>query len=301
MRLLFPVCSVGALLLIAMSMAMNWTFWRGQGADATQGLIFASVSVSIDLFKSCLPLIAERARHARHWLGMAVAIILFIGCLGFSLLSAMGYASLARGMVTGGREALGVQYRAARADLVHQQARLAALGDTRPQAVVDEALARAKQDRRWSSSNGCTAATAEASLVYCREIGALKVELASAEDADRIRARVTTLETEIATLLRAGAQLQSDTQAGFIASVSGIGIENVQSSITLFFAVLVELLAAFGLYVAQLARRVDERRQPRQARKPLIDGDIVNVSEQAGFSRPPSRFVRAPDGRLMIE
>lgn len=301
MRVLFPVCTSGALLLMATSINMNWTYWHGQGADPTQALTFASVSVGVDIFKCCLPLIADRARVERNWLGCGLAIALFVGCMSFSLISAIGYASLSRGLAVGNQEALGLRYRATRDEVARLNTKLVDFGDVRPQPVIEEALATARQDRRWLSSAGCTAATADASLAYCREIGALKVDLAKAEEASRMRARIATLEGELGGLLRTGGHLQADTLASFISKLTGFAPERVQFSITLFFAVLVELVAAFGFYLAKIARRLDEAKQWRSPAQRVIDADFVAADTRKSLSQPVRRVVRAPDGQLMIE
>ena len=67
MRLLISaVCLGGALLLIAASMLMNWSFWTWQGTDALNGRIFGTVSLGIDVFKCTLPLVIAWA-WAQHF------------------------------------------------------------------------------------------------------------------------------------------------------------------------------------------------------------------------------------------
>ena len=68
------ICVAGALLLIAASMMMNWSFWTGQGADASNARVFGAVSLGIDGFKATLPLVIfwasgpdQRRRSEVRW------------------------------------------------------------------------------------------------------------------------------------------------------------------------------------------------------------------------------------------
>jgi hypothetical protein len=166
--------------------------------------------------------------------------------------------------------------------------------------VVEEALARARQDRRWSTSNGCGDATAEASRAFCRELGTLRMELASATARERLRARAARLQSEIDGLLASGAAVEQDQQAGALARLSGFGLRQVQTSLVVLLALLVELGAAFGPFLAMLPLR-------GRGRLEQVSGSGVPVELQVACTRhvpgdrAPTRFVRAADGRLMIE
>jgi len=187
--LISAICTAGALVLIATSMAMNWSFWSGQGTAASTGLELGAVSIGIDVFKTTLPLVIDGAWRARVRLGYLIGTFFFCGCLVFSTISALGFASSSRGAVTGNRKAVALHYQAAELELKELKAQLSSLGHGRPQVVIEEALARAKQDRRWLSSKGCTDATVEANWSFCRSLGDLRVELASAAEGSRLRSR----------------------------------------------------------------------------------------------------------------
>lgn len=219
-RIVSAVCVLAASLLIAASMAMNWSFWTGQGSDPATALVLGVVSIGIDGFKASLPLIIAWSWGERFRLGCAIATFVFCGCLVFSFLSAIGFAASSRGSASAHRETVSVRHAAAEEELGEVKDRLSILGANRPKAVIEEAIARAKQDRRWSSSNECKDATVEASRAFCRDLGDLRIELASAIDGDRQRSRASLLQTEIEHLLTAGARLQHDQQAGVLPAPS---------------------------------------------------------------------------------
>jgi hypothetical protein len=63
--LISGICVLGALLLTAASMFMNWSFWTGQGADRWASQVLGVVSIGIDAFKASLPLVIAWAWPAR--------------------------------------------------------------------------------------------------------------------------------------------------------------------------------------------------------------------------------------------
>jgi len=110
-RLITGVCLAGAMLLTAASIYMNWSFWIGQGNDASSSQVLGAVSIGIDVFKASLPLVIAWAWSARLRLGSLIGLMFFTGCLVFSLFSAIGFAASSRGAVTGSREAVSLRIR----------------------------------------------------------------------------------------------------------------------------------------------------------------------------------------------
>jgi hypothetical protein len=261
--------------------------------------VLGAVSIGIDVFKASLPLVIAWAWSARLWLGSLIGLMFFTGCLVFSLFSAIGFAASSRGAVTGSQEAVSLRYQAAEKELREIKERMTSLGAIRPRAVIEAAIVRAKQDRFWSSSNECRDATVEASRAYCRGLGDLRIELASAVEAERLRDRGAVLKGEVDTFLAAGARNDQDQQAGLLARLTGFAVERAQMSIVVLFAVLVEFGSAFGLFLALLPMRGFPRLAPIAQMRP----NIINIEHAAvpRSVRRPTRFARAADGQLMIE
>lgn len=291
-RLVATIAVFGALLLIAASAVMNWSFWTGQGPDKPTSHVLGAVSIGVDIFKALLPLIVAWSWGAKFRLGFLIGTVFFVGCLAFSFFSAVGFAASSRGAVTGGREAVSLRYAAAGQELRETKDRLTAIPAARPQALIEAALAKAKQDRRWPSSKECTDATVDPSRQFCKEVADLRIELAAVIEADRLRERAKLLQAEIDRLIDAGAKLDQDPQAGLLARITGLQLERVQTILTVLLALLVELGAAFGLFLALLPLKAASIMSP--ALKPIVP--VV-----ARIPRTPTRFVRAPDGELMIE
>ena len=289
------ICVVGAGLLIAASMAMNWTFWTGQGPDEASARVLGAVSIGVDVFKPMLPIIVAASWLQGQRLGALIATVFFAGCLAFSFFSAIGFAASSRGAVTGGREAKALRYQEVQKDLKGIKAQIEALGAVRPGPVIEAAINHARYDRRWSNSKECTDATAVTSRAFCQSMADLRGELAAVSEARNLRDRESTLQRDGDLLLAAGAKLEQDPQARLLAHLSGLGLERVQTSLTVLLALLVEFGAAFGLYLATLPLRGGPPAPP----VPPADAKLT-VTPPPSLS-PPMRLIRGPDGQLMIE
>ena len=301
MRLLVTaVVGAAAVLLILASLDMNYAFWAQQAADVATARVLGAVSVAIDLFKATLPLIIGWAGDDRRQIRL-IGTVFFGGCLVFSFISAIGFAVSSRGAVNDARETVSIRHAATEADLKEVDGRLAVLGASRPSGVIEEAIGKARQDRRWQSSNQCKDATVEQSRAFCRSLAELGIERETALESERLRLRRTVLKSEIDQLLSAGARREHDPQAGILARLSGFRLYRVQTGLSLLLALLVELGAAFGLSLAVLpfsghggfGRPSKPRHRAGEPRDPTA------MPPKGG--QGPKRLTRSADGQLMIE
>lgn len=248
--LLALVALAAALVFMAASAAMNWVFLSSLGKAPLEAQIFGAVSIAIDVLKSLLPIFIGWAliNSKRTFAVVASGVFVLLFC--FSLMSAIGFAAGNRGAVTGGREVIALRYQAALRDVGEVEAKLKAVPPARPESVIVEALRAAEQDKRWSSSKTCTEATAVESRAFCETYFKTKAELAAALEIGRLDARLQPLKQEVARLQGIGAMEESDVQAGLLSRLTGVGVSTAQMALVMFVAVLVEIGAALGLYLA---------------------------------------------------
>ncbi len=185
-------------------------------------------------------------RHVYRTIASGVFLLLFVFALG----SAVGFSALNRGAVTGGRDVMAARLSVVQRDAQKVEADMAALSGARPQAAISDALRGLEQDRRWQSTKSCTDATAGESRAFCEGYFKTKAELATAIERARLDARLVELRREVAALQDAGAGEENDPQASLLAKLTGVGVSTAQMALVIFIAVLVEVLAAFGLYLA---------------------------------------------------
>lgn len=293
------VLFLAALLAIAASMGMNWTFWTAQGANAEMSRVLGAVSITVDIFKAALPMVIAWAWAERLRLGTTIAVLLLCACLTFSFVSALGFASWSRGVSTGSRESLTLRYEMASRELGDINKSLSMLAASRPAAVIRAAIERAKQDKRWSSSHECNEATTNLSRSFCANLGDLRVELASSLDREKLETRRAELNANVDALVRAGAGLDSDLQAGILSKLFGLQLARIQNGLVVLVALVVELSAAFGLYLALLPLRTTRGNVAKATLLNRNDGIKRLVSAQ--LASKPTRLVRRSDGQLMIE
>ncbi|NDG19707.1 MAG: hypothetical protein EB117_15770, partial [Betaproteobacteria bacterium] len=130
------------------------------------------------------------------------------------------------------------------------ESRLSGLGAQRPASVIEAGLERQRQDARWKSSLECTDATARTSRDFCIGVAGLKEELAASVEAARLEGQRAGLQREVRALEDRGAGRDKDPQARMISRLLRIDAQQSAFGLTVFVAVMVELGAAFGLYLA---------------------------------------------------
>lgn len=267
--------------LMVVSASMNWSYQHAQGYDAFDADVLGAGSIGVDILKSLTPLFVGWA-WAHRKIGLALlGAIGFCLFFGFSLLSALGFSASNRGTIVGVRETVTARYASVADDLNTAGRRLNALGAQRPSRVIAEAIIREQQDRRWTSSQGCTAATAEGSRTFCKSVGDLKIELASSEEAERLAVQVLELKAKLLDLKQSGAGQVSDPQADVIAKiVPGATVDRAKIGLSIFFALLIEFGAAFGLVISTGFLQ-------RPKRGP-ISGEIMPATDSAAKRGKPA-------------
>ncbi|MGO9546803.1 MAG: hypothetical protein ACLPPF_18650 [Rhodomicrobium sp.] len=251
MRYAISALAVGAALcLMGASGLMNFLFWLTQGQTEREANILGSVSVAFDIFKCVLPVSIAWA-WAQGKRGYVLAgCILFALFFAFSFLSALGFAAGNRGMVSGGRESLGLRLEAASSELGNARLRLKDLNRQRPASVIEAEFKELQQDRFWKGSQNCANPSGGEAREFCKSYFGKRIELVAAVEAERLTRRIAELAGEVQTLKSQGAGEDKDPQASMLAVLSGLAPEKAQKILIVGFAFLVELGAAFGLFLA---------------------------------------------------
>ncbi|MEM7620020.1 MAG: hypothetical protein AAF228_06095 [Pseudomonadota bacterium] len=261
------ICSIVAIIA---SMGMNYAFMAGQGKTVFEGQILGGISVAFDGLKSCLPIFIAAAIATSQYFKAFIGSTLFILLICFALVSALGFAAGNRGAVTGGREAITQKYELAHKELEDAQERFAQIKTKRAPGTIASDMSAMKQERRWKSTKGCVGdhTTAKLSIAFCKQFFALKAEHENALEAVKLRKALSTLRTKVAKLKAQGAGKPADPQAGIIAKfIPGFEIADVQTALNVFIAVLVEMVAAFGLYLStghSMVRKVKQKLEAKE-------------------------------------
>jgi hypothetical protein len=244
---------LAAMVIVALSAFMNYKFWFSMGSGPDEGHAMGAVSVVFDVLKALLPVWIATAVAQRRWIYAMLATPIFALLLAGSLLSAFGFVNSNRSQAVGGREATSEHYAIKKRELADLNEQLSRLSGYPPTGTVEANLASMRQDKRWASSNGCQDATAPASRDFCKTYETTRGQLESASEAHRLSSKRDEVQAEVTRLLDTGANEEADPQAGFVAkTMAALNFHAVDAKtvIVLLFAVLAELCAAFGLFLA---------------------------------------------------
>lgn len=241
---------LAALVMCAVSAAMNFLFLASLGKTPLEGHVLGAASAAADVLKALLPFFIAWSWQARRLFAAVAGTLAFLFFAGFSLLSAIGFAADNRGTLVDGREGISQAYDRVQRSLSEIEARRSALPANRPAAVVTEEIEAHRQNRRWGTTKECAYATEAESRTFCAEYFRLRAELAAANESERLAERITALQAEGAMLRADGAGLDSDPQVSLLSRITGKDLEAVRLALTIAVALLIEIGASLGLFLA---------------------------------------------------
>ena len=241
--------------LLAVSAAMNWRFGFSLGRTEFDGQIYGAASAAADCMKALVPFFFFAALRTKMWSQAAASALVWVVVMAYSMTSALGHAALNR-LDTAGQRAATVQtYKDHRADLKRAQEQLSWIPQHRPAQTVQSQIDSVKADKAWRWTKGCTKVTGPKGRSYCQKYHGFTAELASAEQANLLEARIADTQAKLAQSDGATVMSEADPQAAVLAKLAGvfipsIKVEDVQTALTVFIALLLEVGSAFGMYVA---------------------------------------------------
>ena len=284
MRTLLSIVGVltGLSFMVA-SAAMNATFMKGLSQDELQSQVYAMVAIAVTISIGLLPFFTAWLWRERMVIASAASGVTFVVFLGFSFLAGVGFASSTRDLTTGSVEANQLRFQGVKEDLATAQQNRKAIGSVEAVSTIEAELSALRKHRRFSSSKGCTNATASRSREFCAGYESKRAELGTAIKAEKIGQEITRLRTLHDQLLAAGALKEADPQAKLVAVMTGVSFEHAQRGLIIFMAVLVELGAAFLLFVSTAHWRGGAqpvKTAARQTSTRTIDAEIIEPANE---------------------
>ncbi|MGD9803321.1 MAG: hypothetical protein AB7E81_00375 [Hyphomicrobiaceae bacterium] len=257
---------LAAAVLLAVSAAMNWRFGYSLGKTELDGIIYGSASAAADCFKALVPFFFFAAIRNRMWSQAVASALVWVVVLAYSLTSALGHAALNRLDTAGQRAAHAQSYQDLRADLKRAEEQLGWIPQHRPAQTVQAEIESLKMQRAWKWSSECTDIKGAQTRGLCQKYQGLTSELASAEQADALGKRIDEVQAKLANTSGHGNAVMSegDPQAAVLSklvSFVGMGnvkVEDMQTALTIFVALLLEVGSGFGMYVAFSTWRLHE-------------------------------------------
>jgi hypothetical protein len=250
---------------------MNYRFGFSLGRTEFDGQIYGAASAAADCMKALVPFFFFAAVRNRSWSQAAASALVWVVVTAYSLTSALGHAALNRLDTAGQRASATQTYKDHRADLVRAKEQLSWVPQHRPAQTVQADIETVKNERRWSLSGGCSDVTTSKSRSFCEKYHGLQAELASAEQSVALEARIADVQAKLATSTGTTVMSEADPQAAVLAKLAAvvapsIRIEDVQTALTVFIALLLEVGSAFGMYIAFSQWRLYDRHTPTAPR-----------------------------------
>lgn len=253
--------------LLAVSAAMNWRFGVSLGRTELDGQIYGAASAAADCMKALVPFFFFAAIRNRMWSQAAASALVWVVVTAYSLTSALGHAALNRLDTAGQRTASADSYKDHRADLARIQEQLSWIPQHRPAQAVKADIEILKDDRMWAATEQCTKVTGSKSRGFCQKFHALTAENASAEQTIALEARKADVESKMANVNGHAVMTEGDPQAVVLAKLAAliapsVKVEDVQTALTVFIALLLEVGSGFGMYIAFSQWRLYDRHTP---------------------------------------
>jgi hypothetical protein len=241
---------IAASILLGVSAMMNYRFGMSLGKTPTDQQIYGMASAAADCFKALAPFFFFAAIRNRVWSQAVAAVLVWVVVTGYAMTSALGHAALNRLTTSGERVVASANYKDLRADSERAEKELKWIPAHRPAETVAAELNVLKAQRLWLLTNECTDIAGKSRREFCEQYFKLNAEHASAQRSQTLEARIAQNGAKIAGANGATVMAESDPQASVLARLMGLQVETVQTGLTLFVALLIEIGSGFGMYVA---------------------------------------------------
>ena len=279
--------------LLAVSAAMNWQFGFSLGRNPFDGHLYGAASAAADCMKALVPFYFFAAWRNRMWSQVVASALVWSVVTAYSLTSALGNAAHSRVDVSSARAASSQVYLDARADRKRAQDELGWVPAHRPAAAVEADISGVKGQRAWEWSNGCTKLDGKAERQLCDKYHGLQAELASGKQAETLEKRIADADGKLSAQAssQAGAT-EADPQAAVLTALigkilPGVKMADVQTMMSVFVALLLEVGSGLGMYVAFSQWRIHDVKAPSAPRiVPVVQAATINTAAAAVAAQP---------------
>jgi hypothetical protein len=175
-----------------------------------------------------------------------------------------------------------------RAENAELKAERLRMGTVQTPDVIKRQMEAMEFDRRWTTSAGCTKATASASRSFCAEHRALFSKLAAANHATELRQRIDTLLDRIRNATTTETVTQH--QAGLQAMADGAGIDKQVVAVIVMLAMGVAIvvggIVAWAIASGRGDRQEGSARQSRATSAATADGSQKRQQKSSAKRSP---------------
>jgi hypothetical protein len=336
-----------AAILLLVSASMNWSFGYSLGKSEFEAQLFGAASAAADTLKALLPFFIFGALRNRNRAQAAAGVLLFAVCFIYSLTSSLGFATVNRSDSTRARVQQTEKHHLFVTEGERIFADLSQVNKDleRPSEIITEASTQAnpiaakieayKQNAYWKTSNECAAAPGKQSREYCQGYFELMAEhdaafkrdaearakslseqvKVSSERRERLENRRNDLErqraenlTKLSSEKKENAIGDADPQVELLASLVGATPDQMKKALPILVALLVEIGASLGFFVAfSYWRILEQESQPvpvavaPKVQEPVVQRPVPAPTERIRDHQPKNDVEMFFDERVARE
>ncbi|HZT50071.1 MAG TPA: hypothetical protein VFA64_19005, partial [Hyphomicrobiaceae bacterium] len=141
----------------------------------------------------------------------------------------------------------------------------------------------------WTATHECTNVTGKSAREFCQQFHKLNAEHASAQQSLKLEERISEIGAKLAMSAGATAMSEADPQASVLARISGLDVPQVQTALTIFVALLIEIGSGLGMYVAFAYWGIHERKSapaPQQAASSARAVETASAAAEPSIASP---------------
>lgn len=299
------VASVGAIASVSfliVSAVMNFRFGHTLGAETIDRVLYGLASLASDGLKIILPFAIGWAFAERRRLAAFLGVALFVVCIAYSVVSAMGFAAVNRAKTGAAIAVAAERYE----DLQRERDRLRNALDRaggRPDlSAIALEIERLQGHRRWAATQSCTNATVQRSITFCNRYRSALARQASAAALEKriegLEAALGQVLAELKTVDGRAVAADKDPQVSMLSTLFGANADQVKLGLALLITALVELGSALGFFISMSHLRRHHAVAPPIDITPAEEGGAALPSPQESRGGPSG--VRWAENRLII-
>lgn len=252
-----------SLVLLLVSMSMNYRFGFQLGRTPEDGYIYGAASAAADVLKALAPFLLFAAIRNRHWTQATAALLVWGVCTGYALTAALGHAALNRADVTAARAQKADWYGDLKQDRERLLQKAKWIPGARPPEAVAAEMGNFRAHKWWKSSSECASPRGRGMTRWCERYRKLASEYASAIEGKQVQAELAVISHKLEERREKGAVTEGDPQVLVLASLSGQDKAIIATGLIILVAILLEVGSGLGPYVSAAVMRgsqVAERR-----------------------------------------
>lgn len=258
------IVPAGILLATGVTMLMNGKFGYSLGADDVEKWAFVALGLAIDLCKVFGLCFVMAAFSKKFWLKASLGLVVWLGCVSYSFIAGIGFASMTRANITSERTHENDTIKSAKNAL---NTKLADLERMKTELDV------MKSNQRYTSTAACSAPTERMrpeSVVFCNSYFSKYNAIKDAnKDVEILMAKAPKNEVI----------KDADPQMTFFATHLGFSIKNMVAVWALYMAIIAELVSSIGTFAFSPTRA-----KPRTRKLRSVSNVQVQVKRRG---RPP--------------